>query len=163
MFIFLHIITDLLDRTRTVCEGSSQIVSKEVCVYPYHQKTVRLLFSLLILFNISLIKVTAVAQTTEIGFKNHVKRMEVSRCHSYIEKGKDGEKEVEKCTSEYVEREYKIPTVQEGFEDFIELNVPQPQRDCRVIKIDIPEVNCRVSLFPRYSQYRFYDNFLARI
>ena len=80
----------------------------------------------------------------QIGFESQIKRMQISRCHTYMEKGKEGLKEVEKCVQEFVEKEYKIPTVQGGNEDFIELNIPQPQRDCRVFKIDIPEVICRV-------------------
>ena len=85
------------------------------------------------------------AQMTEIGLEAHRKKFEISRCHVYVEKGEDGEKEVEKCTTDYMEKEYRIPTVQEGFEDFIELSIPQPQRECRVFKLNIPEVICRVS------------------
>ena len=85
------------------------------------------------------------AHMTEIGLEAHRKKFEISRCHMYVEKGEDGEKEVEKCTTDFVEKEFRIPTVLEGFEDFIELSIPQPQRECRVFKLNIPEVICRVS------------------
>ena len=85
------------------------------------------------------------AHMTEIGLEAHMKKFEISRCHKYVEKGEEGEKEVEKCTTDFVEKEYRIPNVQEGFEDFIELSIPQPQRECRVFKLNIPDVICRVS------------------
>ena len=46
------------------------------------------------------------AQMTEIGLEAHMKKLEISRCHIYVEKGEEGEKEVEKCTTEFVEKEY---------------------------------------------------------
>ena len=89
---------------------------------------------------------------TEIGLEIHSKKLDITRCHMYIEKGKEGEKEVEKCTTDSVEKVYKIPTVQEGFEDFIELNIPQPQRECRVFKLAIPEVICKVIFTVQYAK-----------
>ena len=38
------------------------------------------------------------AHMTEIGLEAHRKKFEISRCHMYVEKWEDGEKEVEKCT-----------------------------------------------------------------
>ena len=54
----------------------------------------------------------------------------------------------EECFEEFVTKEYRLPTVEEGFEDVIELNIPVARRDCRVYQYDIPEVLCRVSKGP---------------
>ena len=128
-----------------VCHYSSELVSREVCTYPYQQNTVRaalqsMAYSLMF-------QATAVTQLTGVGLEVHSKIFEISRCHVYTEKGKDGEKEVEKCRTDSVEKEYQLPTVEEGVEDLIELNIPQPQKECRVFKFSIPEVICKVFLF----------------
>ena len=87
----------------------------------------------------------------EIGFETRFRGMEVSRCHTYIEKGIDGVKEVEKCKNDYVEKKFLLPTVHEGFEDFIELDIPEPQSDCRIFRFDVPSVICRVRyLFSKF-------------
>ena len=87
----------------------------------------------------------AIAHVTEIGFETRLKGMEVSRCHTYIENGIDEQKEVEKCKNDFVEKEYWIPTVYEGFEDFIELDIPDPQKHCQTFRFDVPDTICRVS------------------
>ena len=87
----------------------------------------------------------AVAHITEIGFETRFKGMEVSRCHTYIENTVDGHREVEKCKDDFVEKKFLVPTVHEGFEDLIELQLPDPKSDCRIFKLNIPETICRVS------------------
>ena len=87
----------------------------------------------------------AIAHVTEIGFETRLKGMEVSRCHTYIENGVHGHKEVEKCKNEFVEKEYWIPTIYEGFEDFIEMDIPDPQKHCQTFRFDVPDTICRVS------------------
>jgi len=114
------------DVTKTVCDEVSDIITREVCVYPYVQKPAM-----------------ALAHMTEIGFETKFRGMEVSRCHTYTEIGVEGVKEVEKCTNDYVEKEFLLPIVQEGFEDFIELDIPDPQSDCRIFRFDVPYVICR--------------------
>ena len=76
-----------------------------------------------------------------IAVDTQKRRFDISRCHRYREKG---EQEVEKCTMDSVEKEYRIPTVWEGAEDIIELNIPQAKQKCQVFKFVIPEVTCRV-------------------
>ena len=85
------------------------------------------------------------AHVTEIGFETRLKGMEVSLCHTYIESGVHGHKEVEKCKNDFIEKEYWVPTVNEGFEDLIELDIPDAQKTCRIFKFDVPDTICRVS------------------
>ena len=113
-------------RSKTVCEDVTNIVSREVCVYPYVQKSV----SYNVLYHINQeelmfkCQVMVVAHMTEIGFETRFRGMEVSQCHTYIENGVHEHKEVEKCKNDFVEKEYWVPTVHEGFEDLIELDIP---------------------------------------
>jgi len=112
--------------TKTVCEEVTNIVHREVCVYPYVQKSVM-----------------AVAHMTEIGFETRHRGMEVSRCHTYIEHAAHGYKEVEKCKNDFVEKEYWVPTIYEGFEDLIELDIPDAQKHCSSFGFDVPDTICR--------------------
>ena len=73
-----------------------------------------------------------------------MKEFEVSRCHRYLEKDGKRKKKTEKCVPENVKRAYRLPSLIEGVEDLIELNAPRPELECRVLRIKIPEVVCRV-------------------
>jgi len=115
------------DVTKTICEESSQIVSKEVCVYSYKQKTV-----------------VAPAQMTQVMFERRQEKLEVTRC----EKGKSigtgyKEKEVEVCKQAYEEFTYRLPAIIDNVDDFLDLNIPEPALSCQVYKYDIPEVTCQ--------------------
>ena len=78
---------------------------------------------------------------TEIAMEVQTKKLNITRCHNYMEKG---ENKVESCTPDLVAKEFKIPTVRRGVEDIIELSFPQAQQQCRVFKFDIPETICKV-------------------
>jgi hypothetical protein len=117
-------------RTKTICQESSQIVSKEVCVYSYNQKTV-----------------VAPAQMTEVTFERRLEKFVVTKCAK--EKIKDvyniyNEKVVEVCKQDYVTIPYKLPASIVSVDDFIELNIPQPELNCQVYKYEVPEVTCKV-------------------
>jgi len=114
------------DVTKTICEESSQIVSKEACVYSYKQKTV-----------------VAPTQMSEVTFERKVEKLEVTKCKK--EKVKDGYKEkvVEVCKQEYVEVPFTLPSVAENINELIELSIPEPDENCQTYRYEIPEVNCR--------------------
>lgn len=112
--------------TKTVCEERSQAVSKEVCTYEYQQK-----------------EVIAPAHLAEVGFERHLETFYITKCEKKLIKDEYKEKEVEVCYKEYVDVPYRIPTVSERIEDFIELSAPVPEKRCRLIKYDVPEVICK--------------------
>jgi len=114
------------DVTKTICEESSQIVSKEVCVYSYRQKAV-----------------VAPTQMTEVTFERKVEKLAVTKCKK--EKVKVGYKEklVEVCKEEHVEAPFTLPSVAENINEFIELSIPEPAENCQTYRYEIPEVNCR--------------------
>jgi len=127
--------------SKTVCEDVTNIVSREVCVYPYVQKSVMV-----------------VAHMTEIGFETRFRGMEVSRCHTYIENGVHEHKEVEKCKSDFVEKEYWVPTIHEGFEDLIELDIPDAQKHCSIFRFDVPDTICRDITTTECSDVTYLEN-----
>ena len=128
-----------------MCEEVTNILHREVCVYPYVQKSVSDLACILSKIMLKH-QVMAVAHMTEIGFETRHRGMEVSRCHTYIEHAAHGYKEVEKCKNDFVEKEYWVPTIYEGFEDLIELDIPDAQKHCSSFGFDVPDTICRVSL-----------------
>ena len=114
-------------RTKTVCSQSSQIVSQEVCVYGYSQNTV-----------------VAHVQLAEITFEKRLKKFAVSQCKPAIVKEGYQEKDIEACEEEYVEIPYRLPSIVGTLDDFLELNLPEPEVKCQLYKYDIPEVTCQV-------------------
>jgi len=115
------------DVTKTICEESSQIVSKEVCVYSYNQKTV-----------------VAPAQMTEVTFERRHERLGATKCRKekILETGYK-EKEVEVCKHEYVEAPFSLPSVAENINEFIDMSIPEPDKNCQTYKFEIPEVTCK--------------------
>jgi len=114
------------DVTKTICEESSQIVSKEVCVYSYKQKTV-----------------VAPAQMTEVTWERRLEKLAVSKCKKEILKDGYKENEVEVCKQDYVEAPYTLPSVADNINEFIEMSIPEPDENCQTYRYEIPEVNCK--------------------
>jgi len=114
------------DVTKTICQESSQIVSKEVCVYSYNQKTV-----------------VAPAQMTEVTFQRRQEKLAVTKCTK--EKIQEGYKEkvVEVCKQDYVEAPYTLPSVAANINEFIEMSIPEPEKNCQTFRYEIPEVTCK--------------------
>jgi len=112
--------------TKTVCEERSQTVSKEVCTYEYQQK-----------------EVIAPAHLAEIGYERLHEGFYITKCEKKLVKDGYKEKEVEACYKEDVSVPYRLPTVTERIEDFIELAAPVPEKRCRLVKYDVPEVVCK--------------------
>ena len=110
-----------------MCSQSSQIVSQEVCVYGYSQNTV-----------------VAHVQLAEITFEKRLKKFAVSQCKPAIVKEGYQEKDIEACEEEYVEIPYRLPSIVGTLDDFLELNLPEPEVKCQLYKYDIPEVTCQV-------------------
>jgi len=115
--------------TKTVCEERSQTVSKEVCTYEYEQK-----------------EVIAPARLAEIGFERKREPLKISTCEKKLVKDGYKEKEISACYLQYVDVPYRIPTVSERIEEFIELSAPVPEKKCRLVKYDVPEVVCKDSV-----------------
>jgi len=126
--------------TKTICEESSEITTREVCVYPYRQNTE-----------------IAVAEVAKIAFEANFKKMKITKCPRY--KTKDGTEEG-KCVEDFVTKEYRIPTIDEYVEDIIELNVPEPISDCRSFKLNIPETICRDVTTTECAEVSYLKDFL---
>merc|ERR1712025_353449 len=105
--------------TKTVCEESSAVVSKEVCIYDYQQRSV-----------------VAPAQMTEVTFERRHEKFGVTHCTPGVSYKED-------CIQNYEDVPYKIPSVADYIDDFIELNIPEPRKTCRIFKYEIPEVTCK--------------------
>ena len=106
-------------------------MSKEVCVYGYSQNTV-----------------VAHLQLAEITFEKRLKKFSVSHCKQAIVKEGYQQKDIEACEEEYVEIPYRLPSIVGTLDDFMELNLPEPEVKCQLYKYDIPEVMCQVRQFP---------------
>ena len=104
-------------------------MSKEVCVYSYKQKTV-----------------VAPAQMTEVTWERRQKRFAVNKCTKEIIKEGYDEREVELCGQKYVEIPYTLPASVVSVDDFLELNIPEPEQSCQTYKYKVPEVICKVSV-----------------
>ena len=115
------------DRTKTVCSQSSQIVSQEVCVYGYSQNIV-----------------VAHLQLAEITFEKRTKKFAVSHCKKAILTEGYHQKDIETCEEEEVEIPYRLPSIVGPLDDFLELNLAEPEVRCQLYKYDIPEVTCQV-------------------
>jgi len=105
--------------SKTVCEESSAILSKEVCIYDYQQKSV-----------------VTPAQMTEVTFERRHEKFGVTHCTPGISYKED-------CIVKYEDVPYRVPSVADYIDDLIELNIPEPRKICRVFKYEIPEVTCK--------------------
>ena len=115
-------------RTKTVCSPSSQIVSKEVCVYGYSQNIV-----------------VAPVQLAEITFEKRIKKFSVSQCKKAVLKEGYKQKDIEACEEEYVEIPYRLPSIVDNLDDFYELNLPEPELKCQLYKVTSPfSFSCKV-------------------
>jgi len=114
-----------LDLGRTVCNESSAVLSREVCTYEYQQTDV-----------------LAPAQTVDLTYQPRVEKLGVTRCH--VEKEKHGYKqvEVEKCILEYVDAPYILPEMAINVDEFMKLQLPEPEKRCTVFQYELPEVVC---------------------
>ena len=108
-----HVIT----RSKTVCTESSQIVSKEVCIYGYTQNVV-----------------VAPVQSAEITFERKFKPFSVRKCIKNIVKDGYEDKEVKECTQEVKEIPYRLPSIVDNLDDFLELNIPEPEMKCQLYR-----------------------------
>ena len=104
-----------------MCSQSSQIVSKEVCVYGYSQNIV-----------------VAHVQLAEINFERRIKKFSVSNCKPAIVKDGYKEKDIEACKEEYAEISYRLPSIVDNLDDFYELNLPEPEFKCQLYKVTFP-------------------------
>ena len=103
-------------------------MSKEVCIYDYRQK-----------------HAVAPAQMTEITFERRSEKLEVTKCEKVKSIGAGYKEMVEEvCKSGYEEVPYRLPTIVENVDDFLDLSLPEPSVNCQVYRYEIPEVACKV-------------------
>merc|ERR1712025_798423 len=116
---------------KAVCEEKSKKTSREVCVYNYEQKTI-----------------VAPAQLTEVTFERRHESLGVTHCSpSYHYR--------DECSTVYKEVPYRVPTITEYVDDFIELSVPEPKKMCQVFEFEIPEVSCKDEISEECVELRF--------
>lgn len=114
-----------LDLGRTVCNESSAVLSREVCMYEYQQTDV-----------------LAPAQTVDLTFQPRVEKIGVTRCHVETEKHGYKQVEVEKCVLEYIDAAYILPEMAINVDEFMKLQLPEPEKRCTVFQYELPEVVC---------------------
>ena len=100
-----------LDISRTVCNESSAVLSREVCTYSYQQQ-----------------EVLAPAQSVELTFQPRVEKIGVTRCHVVTEKHGYKQVDVEKCVMEYIDSPYILPDLAINVDDFLQLQLPEPEK-----------------------------------
>ena len=92
-------------------------MSTEVCVYGYSQNIV-----------------IAPVQLAEVTFERKNKPFKVTKCKKTIVKDGYKEKEVEECVQEVQEIPYRLPSIVDNLEDFMELNIPEPEMRCQLYR-----------------------------
>ena len=50
----------------------------------------------------------------------------------------------EECEVKYVVKDYQLPGLGSPVDKLVELEVPVPEKTCQTVKINVPEINCRV-------------------
>ena len=92
-------------------------MSKEVCIYGYTQNVV-----------------VAPVQTAEITFERKFKPFSVSKCSKTVIKDGYKDKKVEECVQEVKEIPYRLPSIVDNLDDFLELNIPEPEAQCQLYR-----------------------------
>ena len=76
----------------------------------------------------------APVQSAEITFEKKYKHFSVSKCKKSIVKDGYKDKEVEECVQEDLEIPYRLPSIVDNLDDFLELNLPEPEMKCQLYK-----------------------------
>ena len=114
-----------LDVSRAICNETSAVLSREVCTYEYNQADV-----------------LAPVQSAELTFRPRVEKLGVTRCHVVPEKHGYRTIEVEKCVMEFIDAPYILPDIAIKVDDFLQLQLPEPEKRCSVFNYELPEVLC---------------------
>merc|ERR1712088_11175 len=114
-----------LDVSRAICNETSAVLSREVCTYQYNQADV-----------------LAPVQSAELTFRPRVEKHGVTRCHVVPEKHGYRTVEVEKCVMEFIDAPYILPDIAIKVDDFLQLQLPEPEKRCSVFNYELPEVLC---------------------
>ena len=114
-----------LDVSRAICNETSAVLSREVCTYQYNQADV-----------------LAPVQSAELTFRPRVEKLGVTRCHVVPEKHGYRTVEVEKCVMEFIDAPYILPDIAIKVDDFLQLQLPEPEKRCSVFNYELPEVLC---------------------
>jgi len=118
-----------VDVGKTICNETSAVLSREVCTYEYAQADV-----------------LAPAQSADLTFQPRVEKLGVTRCHVGKEKQGYREVDVEKCVMEYIDAPYILPDLAINVDDFLQLQLPEPNKRCTVFQYELPEVVCGESI-----------------
>ena len=87
----------------------------------------------------------AQTQMTEVTWESREEKLAVSKCKKEIMKEEYKEKAVEVCKQEFVEQPFTLPSIAENINEFIEMNIPEPDESCQTYRYEIPEVTCNVA------------------
>ena len=82
---------------------------------------------------------------TEVTFQRRQEKLAVTKCTKEKIQEDYKEKVVDKCTQNYVEVPYTLPSVAEEINEFIKMSIPEPEKTCQTFRYEIPEVNCQAS------------------
>merc|ERR1712226_1544320 len=86
--------------------------------------------------------VLAPAQTVDLTYRPRVEKLGVTRCHVAKEKHGYKQVEVEKCVMEYIDTPYILPDLAINVDDFMTLQLPEPEKRCSVYEYSVPDVVC---------------------
>merc|ERR1712224_103873 len=113
------------DQIRTVCELTTQTVSREICTYTYVSE-----------------KSVQPAQTTQVTYEDKSETMKVTTCSPSGYGDHYGAGEHQYCRAEYQTQAYRVPLVTVPLDQTCSLAYPAPKKVCVTKAIEITEVKC---------------------
>jgi len=113
------------NQIRTVCELTTQTVSREICTYTYVSE-----------------KSVQPAQTTQVTYEDKSETMKVTTCSPSGYGDHYGAGEHQYCRAEYQTQAYRVPLVTVPLDVTVEPAVPVPVKECVTKEIVIDEVVC---------------------
>ena len=78
--------------------------------------------------------VVAPVQSAEITFERKFKSLSVSRCSKTVIKDGYKDKEMDECVQVVKEIPYRLPSIVDNLDDFLELNIPEPEAQCQLYR-----------------------------
>merc|ERR1712242_115440 len=113
------------NQIRTVCELTTQTVSREICTYTYVSE-----------------KSVQPAQTTQVTYEDKSETMKVTTCSPSGYGDHYGAGEHQYCRAEYQTQAYRVPLVTEPLEVALQLTNPEPVKTCVTKDIVVTTVTC---------------------
>merc|ERR1711981_263723 len=113
------------NQIRTVCELTTQTVSREICTYTYVSE-----------------KSVQPAQTTQVTYEDKSETMKVTTCSPSGYGDHYGAGEHQYCGEEYQTQAYRVPLVTVPLDVTVDLTNPEPLATCVIKDIVVTEVVC---------------------